>query len=203
MIRCVQSGHVVSEHLGFGPGSMGVEIGLTEEAKSFRGKTADEPRPCWTPLVLSSHELAAFSDKIDHSYTPLLTIEYEPNEEMANGVAEKHSSLPISGKKEDRDAISQARMEEVLHRLVRDEALKDDIILLVCHGAVVKYMSLALQANLCDQKKIQGDRDTSCFAGFRPDPSDPKMGSWLSLTERWHTGSEADYTPEKDEDGGV
>lgn len=205
MIRCVQSGSIVCEQLGFGPRTMSVEIGLTEEAKSFRGKTSDEPRPCWTPLVLSSSELMAFSDKVDPSYVSLLTIEYKEDYDMPNGVSELHASLPISNKKEHRDEISRHRIEELLRRIVSSEALKDEVVLLVAHGAIVKYMSLALQANLSDEKKIKGERDTSCFAGFRPDPSNPEIGSWLSNTESWQTGNEETSSVKKvqDLDGGV
>jgi broad specificity phosphatase PhoE len=205
MIRCVQSGSIVCDELGFGPTSLCVEIGLTEEAKSFRGKTSDEPRPCWTPLVLSSSELVVFSDKIDPSYVSLLTIEYKEDYDFPNGVSELHATLPVSGKKEHRDEISRQRIEEVLRRIVSDEALKDEVVLLVAHGATVKYMSQALQAKLSDEKKIKGERDTSCFAGFRPNPSSPELGSWLSMTESWQTGNVGAGPAKKtvDEDGGV
>ncbi len=36
-----------------GPDSIHVEQGLVEQAKSFRGKTSDEPRPNWNPLLFS------------------------------------------------------------------------------------------------------------------------------------------------------
>ena len=48
-----------------GPGSIHVEQGLVEQAKSFRGKTSGEPRPNWSPLLYSVGSVELFRSVFD------------------------------------------------------------------------------------------------------------------------------------------
>jgi hypothetical protein len=88
-----------------GPGSLHVEEGLVEQAKSFRGKTSAEPRPNWNPLILPVSELCQFSDKIHTSYRSLTRVSHRFHEAAANTVLEEHLSLGYA----DRDLITAER----------------------------------------------------------------------------------------------
>jgi len=183
MIRTVNTADTIAEKLGFKENSVKVEYGLVEEAKSFRGKTDAEPRPNWNPLVLPIDELYSYSSKIDMNYKPLYVVRHERDESKPNTVREVHDSLT------DRDEITRDRCKHVLKLIINDKRLEDDVVLLIAHGATVLAMSRALEDALGADEKIQGSRDVSCFAEFRPvDPSNPD-GPWRSVTGRWDSGA--------------
>jgi len=182
MIRTVISADLVAEQLGLGPNSINVEMGLVEEAKSFRGKTADEPRPNWNPLILPPSELAAHSSRINLDYKTHMMVEHVKDDTKPNTVREVHATI------EDRDEITKDRCRSALREFLTAEDLKDDVLLCVGHGATVKAYALALETDLPEEMKIKGERTVSCFGHFEPlDPSNP-LGPWRSVTGEWGTG---------------
>lgn len=191
MIRTVQSADRVAEKLGFGAKSICIEEGLIEEAKSMRGKTSSEPMPFWEPLVQSTKDATLYSDKINESYSSLIQVEHIKDEAMPNTVAEVHSSLPMDPEMKCRDAITKARCEQCLNGILASDELANEIVLLVCHGAIVKWMSFALQSRLDESARIQGERNVSCFAGFVPHDDHKSYGTWKSSTTHWETGDVA------------
>jgi len=185
MIRTVNTAEIIAEKLGFKDNSVNVEYGLVEEAKSFRGKTAAEPRPNWNPLVLPVEELCNHSSKIDTSYKPLFIVRHERDESKPNTVREVHDTLT------DRDEITRDRCRQVLKLIIQNKAFEDEVLLLIGHGATVLAMSRVLEDGLGNDEKIQGSRDVSCFAEFRPvDPSNPD-GPWRSVSGHWDSGADA------------
>jgi hypothetical protein len=93
MIRTVQTSDIICGELGLGVGTICIEQGLVEEAKSFRGKTSDEPKPNWDPIMLSPEQLTEFSDKIDCSYRTMVPVHHELDTSLPNSVREMHPSL--------------------------------------------------------------------------------------------------------------
>lgn len=191
MIRTVMTSDTVAQQIGLGEKSICVEMGLVEEAKSFRGKTADEPRPNWNPLILPVSELAKYSTRLDLDYTSIMDVKHVRDDNAPNTIVEVHDSLT------DRDAVTKDRCRVALGKILADERLADDVVLCVGHGATVKAMSMVLEAGLPDNEKIAGERTVSCFAQFRPvDPANPS-GPWRSVLPEWstgdwdHTGAEA------------
>lgn len=197
LIRAVQTADLIAEQLGFGENSICVEMGLTEEAKSFRGKTSAEPRPNWHPLILPVSELMRYSTRIDSSYVSLHIVTHTRDENQPNTVFEIHGSLS------DRDEITRARKKEVLHKILNAESLKNEVVLCVGHGATVKSWVNVLEENLPEEKRIQGERNVSCFAEFRPvDPND-YLGPWQSVTGHWSSGNATGESAEDIADQGL
>lgn len=192
MMRTIESADGVADEFSLGEKSIAVEYGLVEEAKSFRGKQADEPRPNWNPIWFPTAESAKICSRIDPNYKSHYMTEYIKDDKMPNTVCETHATLSMEPDKESRDTITKTRCEEVLQRFISSESIKDDdIILFVAHGAIVKWMSFALEKDIDVDQKIKGERNVSCFAGFAPvDPSNP-LGSWKSLTGCWESGDES------------
>lgn len=93
MIRTIQTADIICGEMDLGPDTIGVEYGLVEEAKSFRGKTINEPKPNWNPIVLSSEQLAAYSNKIDCCYQTLVPVHHEFDDTIENSVREVHHCL--------------------------------------------------------------------------------------------------------------
>jgi hypothetical protein len=94
MIRTCQTATIISEVLGLGLNSVSIEPGLTEEAKSFRGKTANEPNPVWDPIYYSPSELTQYSSLIDLSYVPLINkVNFVKDDSLPNNVREDHATL--------------------------------------------------------------------------------------------------------------
>ncbi len=197
MIRTVITSDLIADQLNLGANSVCVEKGLVEEAKSFRGKTAGEPRPNWSPLVLPVDELKAHSNRIDDSYISLHEVRHEKDDSKPNTVAEVHEHLT------DRDEITRERCRTVLHKILAAEHLQDDVVLCVGHGATVLAFTKALQAELPAEHHITGERNVSCFSEFRPvDPANP-LGAWRSVTGVWQSGEAAEGpAAENEEDKG-
>lgn len=198
MVRTVQSADYVAEQLTFGPKSIGVEMGLVEEAKSMRGKTADEPRPNWNPLVLPPSVSATYlkdPSRINFDHKTLLNIEHIKDESKPNTVAEVHETLT------QKDEITKARCEEFLRILLETETLANETVLLVCHGATVKYLSFALEKGLNDEQKIKGDRNVCCFAGFLPLDESKPHETWKSISGHWDTGDVCDRNDNAEDRG--
>lgn len=195
MVRTVITSDLIAEHLGLGENSVCVEMGLVEEAKSFRGKTADEPRPNWNPLILPVNELKSYSSRIDDTYVSLLNVQHERDESKPNTVREVHPHLT------DRDEITRDRCRTVLQHMIAAEHLKDEVVLCVGHGATVLAFTKAMEVGLPEEDKITGSRNVSCFSQFRPvDPENPS-GPWKSVSGFWDSG-EAAVEDENEEDKG-
>lgn len=196
MIRTVISADLVADEIGIN--TIYVEKGLVEESKSFRGKTADEPRPNWNPLILPPTDLKLYSNKVDVDYQTLLEVQHVRDESKPNTVREVHETLT------DRDEITRDRCKAVLHKIIMAEALNGETVLCVGHGATVLAMSRVLEAELPEDQKIGGERTVSCFSEFRPvDPSNP-MGPWKSVTGAWRHGDVLhEGTAEAPEDRGL
>lgn len=205
MIRTVQSADFVAEQLGFGEKSLCMEWGLLEQARSMRGYDAGEPLPVWTPLVQSPQDATAYSSRINMEYSSLRDVKHKLYESMANAVAEIHDDLPILPDKNSRDAITKSRCEELVTRILDCDALADDIVICVCHGATIAHMTFALQNKLEEDDRIKGDAVVSCFAGFVPTTTDDAkvQGSWKSLVLEWETGDATiDASKENADDAG-
>jgi hypothetical protein len=185
MIRTVITSDIVATQLVLGENSICVEMGLVEEAKSFRGKTSSEPRPNWNPLILPPSILKLnYSSRINEDYVTATEVHHVRDEEKSNTVKELHDTIT------DRDEITRDRCRKTVRNLINSEFLKsDDVILCVGHGATVSAMTKALEAGLPAELTIKGDRPVSCFALFEPlDPSNP-FGPWKASTTHWQSGN--------------
>lgn len=182
MIRTVMTSNIIAEQIGLGEKSINVEMGLVEEAKSFRGKTSAEPRPNWNPLILPVSELAAYSPRLNLDYKTIVDVQHVRDEAALNTVRELHETIT------ERDEITKDRCRTALAKFLAEPSLADDVVLLVGHGATVKSFALAFEAELPAEQKITGERTVSCFAEFRPvDPANPS-GPWRSVLPEWSTG---------------
>ncbi|KAJ1406861.1 histidine phosphatase superfamily [Ochromonadaceae sp. CCMP2298] len=196
MIRTVITSDIVATQLGLGANSVCVEMSMVEESKSFRGKTAAEPRPNWSPLILPAFDLAAHSSRINLDYSSIMMVTHAQDESMPNTVREVHATLT------DRDAITKDRCLEAFRKIVTSDELKDDVVLCVGHGATVKAYALAMEAGLPEEMKIRGERTVSCWAKFEAiDPLNP-LGPWRSVQEEWATGDFKRIAVEAAEDMG-
>lgn len=197
MIRTVMTSDIIAEQIGLGEKTINVERGLVEEAKSFRGKTADEPRPNWEPLVLPVSELAKYSSRLNLDYESIVNVQHVRDEQALNTVREVHETLT------DRDEITKDRCRQALAKFLAEPSFADDVLLCVGHGATVKSFALAFEAELPPEQKIGGERTVSCFAEFRPvDPANPS-GPWRSVLPEWSTGDVDRTAAEAVEDAGL
>lgn len=178
MIRTVQSADIVAEKLNMD--TICVEMGLVEEAKSFRGKKLPEPRPNWNPLILPLSEVSKYSNnRVDMNYEPLMIIKHEYDETQPNTVREVHATLT------DRDEVTRDRVAEIFNRIIHAEALDGETVLCVAHGATVKAGCKILEKDLPEELKLKGDHAVGCFAQFVPvDPSNVD-GPWKSVNGCW------------------
>jgi len=193
MIRCVESADLIAEQLGLGENSVCVEMGLVEESKSFRGKTAAEPRPNWSPLVLPVSDLKQYSSRIDESYVSLHQVVHVRDESRPNTVREVHDSIT------DINEITRDRCKTVLKKMLASDDLKDDIVLCVGHGATAKDFSKALETELPEELKCKGERIVSCFTEFRPVTEGNVHGPWQSVTGFWASGDDSGECSEKND----
>jgi broad specificity phosphatase PhoE len=196
LVRTVMTADIIAEQVGLGDKSVCVETGLVEEAKSFRGKTASEPRPNWNPLILPVSDLAKHSSRVDLDYKPLHIVEHVRDEAALNTVVEVHDTLT------DRDAVTKDRCRQVLRKILADEGLANEVVLCVGHGATVKAMSAVLEEGLPDSEKVGGERTVSCFAQFRPVDPNNATGPWRSVQPEWGTGDFTHTAAEALEDQG-
>eukprot|EP01038_Epipyxis_sp_PR26KG_P005154 gene5154-7174_t len=183
MIRTVITSDIIADQIGLGANTIYVEMGLVEEAKSFRGKFSHEPRPNWNPLVLSPQELSKYSPRINLDYTSLVNVQHVRDDEQPNTVREVHDNLI------NRDEVTRDRCRTVLQMILQAPELIDDVVLCVGHGATVGAMTKVLEEQLPEELRITGKRDVSCFAQFQPvDPINP-LGPWKSVTPVWGSGN--------------
>ncbi len=182
MIRTVLTADIIAEVLGLGANSIGVEMGLVEEAKSFRGKTAAEPRPNWNPLILPVSDLQKYSDRIDPNYETIVHVEHVRDEAAPNTVREVHPSLT------DRDEIMKDRCRMAVWKIIQSEKLNGEVVLCVGHGATVKNYTKALEAELPEEFHCKGDRTVSCYSAFKPFDENHPLGPWRSVSGEWKTG---------------
>lgn len=174
---------IIAEQLGLGPNSIYVERGIVEEAKSFRGKTAAEPRPNWEPLILPVSELQQYSSRIDPSYVSLVNVQHYRDETAPNTVRECHDTL------QDRDEITRDRCRIAIRKIINSEKLDGEVVLCVGHGAVVTGTSKELENGLPEELRITGDRCVSCFAEFCPYDPNNTSGPWKSVFPTWRSGN--------------
>lgn len=197
MVRTVMTSDIIAEQVGLGENTIHVEMGLVEEAKSFRGKTADEPRPNWSPLILPISELSNFSSRLNKDYKSIVDVQHIRDESALNTVREVHDTIT------ERDEITKDRCRQALRKFISEPAFEDDVLLCVGHGATVKSFSLVLEAELPQEHKIAGERTVSCFAQFKPvDPANP-TGPWRSVLPEWSTGDTDHVGAEAVEDSGL
>lgn len=197
MIRTVMTSDIVAEKIGLGENTICVEMGLVEEAKSFRGKTAAEKLPNWNPLILPTSEVAKYSTRVNLNHQTIMDVKHVRDESALNTVVEVHETLT------NKDEVTKDRCRVALGKILADESLADDVVLCVAHGATVKAMSIVLESGLPDSEKIAGERTVSCFAMFRPvDPSN-SSGPWRSVLPEWSTGDLARTGAEALEDRGL
>jgi hypothetical protein len=182
MIRTVLTADIIAEVLGLGEKSICVEMGLVEEAKSFRGKTAAEPRPNWNPLILPVSELQNYSHRIDPTYETIIQVDHVRDEAAPNTVREVHATLT------DRDEITKDRCRVAVWKIIQADKLNNEIVLCVGHGATVKNYTKALEAELAEEFHCKGDRTVSCFSEFRPFDENNPLGAWKSVSGEWKTG---------------
>ena len=170
-----------AEVLGLGENSICVEMGLVEEAKSFRGKALPEPRPNWDPLILPLSELKIYSSRLNMEYVSLMDVKHVRDEAALNTVREVHSHI------EARDEITKDRCRQAILKIVNHD-FPDEAILCVGHGATVGGCHKTLEEGLPDESKVTGDKAVSCFAEFRPvDPAN-RSGPWKSVEKLWRSG---------------
>lgn len=192
MIRTVQTADSIAEQLGLGANSICVELGLVEEAKSFRGKTSAEPRPNWDPLVLPVSELMKYSNRINSQYQPLLMVKHSKDENVPNTVRELHDTIT------ERDEITRDRCKNFLYQLLSSSDFDNEIVLCVGHGATTKAISNLFQADLPIEEHITGEKSVSCFGEFRPVDPNNLFGPWKSVTGSWSSGNITDETAAED-----
>jgi hypothetical protein len=184
MVRTVQTAHTVATQLGLGENSICVEMGLVEEAKSFRGKTASEPRPNWNPLVLPLEELLKYSNLIDANYQSLKQVSHVKDDSVPNTVRESHEHLL------DRDEVTKDRCRQTLEAILTcGRFVNDDILLLVGHGATVGAMLKCFEKELMPDDKIKGEKSVSCYSEFHPVEENNLMGPWKSVSGVWLSGN--------------
>lgn len=183
MIRTVMTADVVAAQLGLGANSVCVEMGLVEEAKSFRGKTAAEPRPNWNPLVLPLTELMKYSSRIDPNYVSLMTVEHARDEAVPNTVREVHATLT------DRDEITRDRCRQTLEKVLQSGQFPNECLLFVGHGATVGAILKVFENDLPTEQKVTGEKSVSCFSEFQPIDPNNLFGPWKSVTGIWHSGN--------------
>lgn len=182
MIRTVLTADIIAGVLGLGENSICVEMGLVEEAKSFRGKTLPEPRPNWDPLILPVSELRKYSDRIDLSYETIVNVEHVRDESALNTVREVHPTLT------ERDEITRDRCRIAVWKIIQADKLNGEIVLCVGHGATVKNYTKALETELPEEFHCKGDRSVSCYSEFRPFDEANPLGPWKSVSGEWKTG---------------
>ncbi len=183
MVRTVMTAEVIATQLGLGPNSVNVETGLVEEAKSFRGKTAAEPRPNWNPLVFPLQELLKYSTHIDPTYVPLLDVQHVRDEAVPNTVREVHATLT------DRDEITRDRCRQLLERIIQSGRFNGETLLLVGHGATVGAIMKVFEKDLPPEAKVTGEKSVSCYSQFKPVDENNLSGPWKSVTGIWHSGN--------------
>lgn len=182
MIRTVLTADIIAEVLGFGENSICVEMGLVEEAKSFRGKTSAEPRPNWEPLILPVSELLKYSSRIDASYVPLTEVKHVRDESVPNTVRELYAEFT------DRDEVTKERCKDTCWKIIQSDKLDGEVVLCVGHGATVKNYAKALESGLPDELLCTGERTVSCFGEFKPLDAGNPTGPWKSVTGVWGNG---------------
>jgi broad specificity phosphatase PhoE len=185
LIRTVMTADIIADVLGLGENSICVELSLVEEAKSFRGKTAAEPRPNWNPLILPVSELQKYSNRIDVAYEPIMHVSHVRDEEALNTIREVHEHLT------DRDEISKDRYRVAVRRIITADKLDGEIVLCVAHGASVKHCTKELETDLPEEFQCQGERSVSCYTEFQPFDENNPSGPWRSVYGEWRSGDVA------------
>lgn len=183
MVRTVQTADIIAEQLGLGPNSICVEWGLVEEAKSFRGKTAVEPRPNWNPLVYPLEELMKYSTRIDPNYVSFMNVTHIRDETVPNTVREVHPTLT------DRDEITRDRCKKALELILASNKFNNEDLLFVGHGATVGAMLKVFEKDLTPEEKVSGEKSVSCYSKFRPIEENNLTGPWKSISGKWHSGN--------------
>lgn len=197
MIRTVTTGDLVSrqlvQHL-----PLCVETGLIEEAKSVRGRHADEPKPVWidgrlhhSPEYLKEN----YSDLIDLSYETLQSVSHSPDSSAANNIRENHEVY------QNVDEITRDRCNQFILKLKskHQRASNNEGFRILCvgHGASCSGCAHALEEGLPNELKIRGVRSVGSWGIFVPydesnldGPWYCPDGVWQNLPDEYHTAIE-------------
>jgi broad specificity phosphatase PhoE len=178
-IRCVETSEIYCKAIQHE--NIYVEEGLLEAARCFRGREGSEPRPNWSPLVLTAADLRMHGNcsLIDTDYEPLVKLDHVHSIEAQNGVAEVHQfDRSIENQEQvlhDRVAIFLQRITSKLEEAVPEDGVRAPVLLLVTHGAVLKLLAGGMNG-----KPFEGDAKTGSFAGFVLE-----AGKWTPMTSSW------------------
>jgi broad specificity phosphatase PhoE len=184
-IRCVETSAIYCKEIQHE--KIYVEAGLLEAARCFRGREGSEPRPNWSPLILSATDLIVHADcsLIDTNYDSLVKLDHIHSVDAPNGVAELHQiDRSIANQEQvlyDRVAIFLQRITSFLEALP-EESGPAPALLLVTHGAVLKLLAAGMNG-----KPFEGDVKTGSFGGFVLE-----SGRWAPLIASWTSPSGAE-----------
>jgi broad specificity phosphatase PhoE len=193
MIRTVMTGDIVSKQLA-SPLPLWIETGLIEEAKSFRGREQDEPKPVWigdrlhqSPQSLKDN----YSDLVDLTFHPLQEVTHSPAENTIrnrireNGIRENHETILDVG------SITRDRCSQFISKLLtRHQGDADGFrVLCIGHGASCSGCAHALEKDLPDNLKIQGERLVSSWARYIPFDETNLNGPWYCPEGVWQNVS--------------
>jgi broad specificity phosphatase PhoE len=194
MIRTVMTGDIVSKE--FSPNiSLCIEPGLVEEAKSFRGRVGDEPKPVWidgklyqTPDFLREN----YSGMIDLSFQPLQQVVHCRDETTKNEIREYHETLS------DQSEITRDRCSQFISKLKnkhQNEHPDGFRILCIGHGASCSGCANALEVGLADELKIRGVRSVGTWAVYVPVDQSNLDGPWYCPEGVWQSVPDEDRGP--------
>jgi broad specificity phosphatase PhoE len=189
MIRTVMTADLVSREFSRSI-PLWIEPGMIEEAKSFRGRHANEPKPVWTDnrLYQTTEFLKEnYCHLIDLSFEPLQEVAHSRDESTMNEIRENHAILS------DENEITRDRCSQFISKLKlkhQQEQQNDHEgfrILCVGHGASCSGCANTLEEGLPDHLKIRGVRSVGTWAVYVPfDESNPD-GPWYCPEGVWQS----------------
>ena len=202
MIRTVMTSAIISNHI-VPPLPLWIENGLIEEAKSFRGRTPNEPKPVWidgkvhqSPSYLKDN----ISDLVDLSHSSLQEVTHSPDHMAKNEIRENHETLL------DAIEITRDRCSQFISKLMKKHQGSPEGFRILCvgHGATCSGCSRALEEGLPDDLKIRGERLVGCWARYIPLDESNLNGPWYSPEGVWQSlGTDGRIASENVADRGI
>ena len=185
MIRTVMTGAIISRQFP-SPLPLWIENGLIEEAKSFRGRDENEPKPVWIDDKV--HQSPSFlkencSDLVDLTFHSLQEVTHSPEHTTKNGIRENHETLL------DPYEITRDRCSQFISKLMKRHQGSPEGFRILCvgHGASCSGCSRALEEGLPNELKIQGDRLVASWARYIPLDESNLNGPWYSPEGVWQS----------------